>query len=143
MPPISHDQAQRGVRLLYLIYASAKRCSKYEQNQSVPVNQPRSARCACDDVQLTAFSAFSGLVRPAAARTVQRTCPQAHYCAGKDFVWGRKMCYKSRNIHFSVPVDRGRPGALDKVQLAAFSAFCGFWTDFRGPNGATNVSTSS
>ena len=53
------------------------------------------------------------------------------------------MCYKSRNIHFSVPVDRGRPGALDKVQLAAFSALCGFWTDFRGPNGATNVSASS
>ena len=53
------------------------------------------------------------------------------------------MCYKSRNIHFNVPVDRGRPGALDKVQLAAFSAFCGFWTDCRGPNGATNVSASS
>ena len=72
----------------------------------MPVNQPLSARCACDDVQWTAFSAFSGLVRPAAARTVQPTCPQAHYCAGKDFVWGRKMCYKSRNVHFSVPVDR-------------------------------------
>ena len=104
--PVRCDQR---VRKLIIVRGrtlfGGQRCSTSRET-SISVCQWTSVgRVRYDKSSWLRFQRFLASGRPLGPSNVPPTCPQDNNCAGKDFIWGAKMCYKSRNVHFSVPMD--------------------------------------